>query len=500
MEWTSKYRPETLDDVRGNGDAIRDLRKWADTWESHKEAVILHGRPGIGKTTAGHALANDMGWESIEMNASEQRTKDVVNKIAGGAANMGTLHGGVSGKRLVILDEADSLHGNYDRGGTGAMTGVVKEAEQPVILIANDFYEMSNGLRNACQDIEFELVDTSPLARFLRDICEEEGIEYTNDALKAISEKADGDVRGAVNDLQAVAMNVDGKLTVDDLPTSTRDRKENLFAYLDLLLQEGSPQDAHEAARSVDETPDNLFQWIEDNIVNEYNEDELWSAYSHLARADEWLGRVYSSDHNYKYWKYANDQMTAGVANSRDGHHGGWTRWGPPSFWRKLGSTRGKRDTRDSIARRIAENSAVSMETAKDEVMPFLAAITHHCKNRETTVAMTALYEMNEKEVSFITGSGETTNKVQGIVDDAEDLRAEAAMFDPTGLADRAGEEMSDTSEQADEESGDGDDGPTTLMDAVGDDSPEETSDGSGDEQDGADDGDDADHTQTTLF
>lgn len=483
MDWTEQYRPETLDDVQGNKDAIRDLRKWADTWDEHGEAAILHGRPGIGKTTASHALSNDKGWDSIEMNASEQRTKDVVNKIAGSAAKMGTLQAGVNGLRLVILDEADSLHGNVDRGGKGAMTSVVKEAEQPVILIANDFYEMSRGLRNACQDIEFELVDDSTIARHLRTICESEGIDATNDALKAIASKSDGDIRGAVNDLQAVTANQDDTLTVEDLPTGTRDREEDMFEFLDLLFQDGSPQEARSAGFSVDETPDDLFNWIEDNITAEYEGDELWNAYSFLARADEWLGRVYSSDFNFKYWKYATDQMTAGVASSRDGYHGGWTRYGPPSFWMKLGQTSGKRNTRDSIARRIAENSNVSMETAKDEVLPFLETITHHCKSREVTVAMTAMYELDESEVSFITGSGETTNKVEDIVSDADRMRAEAAVHDDSPLLQAGGETSLDTDE-ADTETADTDQPDTSNDDNGEDETGEETTD----------------HKQATLF
>lgn len=494
MEWTEQYRPESLSDVRGNRSAIRDLKEWADTWESHRQAVILYGRPGIGKTTAAHALARDKSWQSIEMNASEQRTKDVVNKIAGGAANMGTLQGGVSGKRLVILDEADSLHGNVDRGGTGAMTSVVKEAEQPVVLIANDFYEMSNGIRNACEDIEFDLVDSRKIAQFLRDICDDQGIPYTTDALQHIAERSDGDVRGAVNDLQAVTATVTGELTVDDLPTGTRDRKENIFEFMDTLFKEGSPQEAQAAARSVDETPDSLFQWIEDNIVKEYNTGELHEAYTHLAKSDQWLGRVYSSDHNYTYWKYASDQMTVGVAGSRSGHHGsGWTRWGPPSFWRKLGSSRGKRDTRDLIAQRIGENSGVSMETARTEVLPYLSAITHHCKARDTTVSMTAVYDIGAKEISFITGSGDSTNKVESIVNDAEQRRSEAVQTATPGMdmtqtlqSGATGEEDTDTSSGTDTD--ENDQSQTTLSGTsdVTDDDTDET--------------EETDHTQTTLF
>jgi len=53
--------------------------------------------------------------------------------------------------------------------------------------------------------------------------------------------------------------------------------------------------------------------------------------------------------------------------------------------------------------------------------------MTHHCKNRELTVAMTARYDLEEKHVSFVTGSGETTNKVQSIVKDATELRDQQA-------------------------------------------------------------------------
>lgn len=427
MEWTSKYRPQSISNLRGNSDSINELQTWAENWSPDEPAVILHGVPGIGKTTAAHALANDMSWQSMEMNASEQRTKDVVNKVAGGAANMGTLTQGATGRRLVILDEADSLHGNVDRGGSGAMTSIVKDAQQPVILIANDFYEMSNTLRNSCKSIEFELVSQSEIESLLHDICDEEGIQCTDRAVSTIAEKADGDVRAAVNDLQAVGSHGDEKITVDDLPTQTRDREENIFPFMDAVMKEDSPLEAKQKARQVDETPDNLFQWIEDNIIKEYSGDELSDAYTFLSRSDKWLGRVYSSDHNYKYWRYANDQMTAGVAASRNGYHSGWTRWGPPSLWRKLGSTRGTRNTRNSITKELVSELVVSINTAQTSILPFIQSMIHHCKPRDLTTDIVSIYRFDESQVSFITGSGENTNKVEDIVTEASDRRLDEA-------------------------------------------------------------------------
>lgn len=103
----------------------------AEKWLSgipERRAVILHGPAGVGKTSTAHALARDLGWEVIELNASDQRTAGVIEKVAGSAASMNTLFGG---KRLIILDEADNIHGTADRGGMRAIAGIIKSTLQP---------------------------------------------------------------------------------------------------------------------------------------------------------------------------------------------------------------------------------------------------------------------------------------------------------------------------------------------------------------------------------
>jgi len=135
-DWTEKYRPSSLSEVRGNNKARDALREWADGWEEHGEAVVIYGSPGVGKTSAAHALAADEGWDVVELNASDQRTADVVERVAGEAAKSGTLSGGTGGRKLVVMDEADNLHGNVDRGGSAAITRLVKDSTQPIVLIA----------------------------------------------------------------------------------------------------------------------------------------------------------------------------------------------------------------------------------------------------------------------------------------------------------------------------------------------------------------------------
>ncbi len=424
--WTEKYRPTTKSEVRGNNKARDALWEWARTWDDHREAVVLHGSPGVGKTSAAHALAADKGWETIELNASDQRTADVIERFAGRAAKNATLAGAADastkgradrGRQLVIVDEADNIHGNYDRGGSGAITSLVKESNQPIVLIANEYYDMSRGLRNATQDIEFRDVSARSIVPVLRNICRQEGVEFDDDALEAIAEANSGDLRSAVNDLEATA---DGseRLTVENVVTGDRDRTVGIFDFLDRVLKEESAQDALQSAYAVDETPDDLTKWVEGNVAKVYEGDELARGYDHLANADKWLGRVRATQ-EYSYWRYATDNLAAGVAAARDGSKGGWTRFGRPQFWPSSNKTA------DEVVRRVAESGGFSMATARRQVLPFLAAMTHHCKPRDLTVAMAAYYDLDESHVSFVTGSGETTNKVESIVEDAQAMRDE---------------------------------------------------------------------------
>ncbi|KAF5423785.1 MAG: replication factor C large subunit, partial [Candidatus Methanomarinus sp.] len=172
-EWAEKYRPKNLQDIAGHNKIVQDLLKWAREWdkESPKDkALILYGKPGVGKTSFVHALAYQMEWDKIELNASDQRTAGIIKKVAGSASKMGTFDG-ISGKRLVILDEADNLHGNYDRGGARAIIQVIKQSSQPIILIANEFYNVEPALRLSCKAVQFKALNSSSIVSVLKNIC-----------------------------------------------------------------------------------------------------------------------------------------------------------------------------------------------------------------------------------------------------------------------------------------------------------------------------------------
>jgi replication factor C large subunit len=404
-DWTEKYRPTKLADVRGNNKSVEELREWAQDWDSgeDREPALVHGEPGVGKTSAVHALANDMDWTVVEMNASDARTADAVEEVAGEATRSAGLTGG---RTLVVMDEADNLHGNADRGGSGAVTEMVKEASQPVVLIANDIYEMSRTLRNACREIEFRNVSSRSIVPVLRDICREEGIEFEKEALKAIADANSGDLRGAIHDLQAVAEGRD-RLTVEDVrATGARDTTEDIFEFLDTVFKGDDFAGALRDARDVDESPDDLIHWLDENMPKVYEKEELADGYLRLSRADVFLGRTRATQ-NYSLWRYANDNMV-GVQTARRGRKEGWTRWSPPSTFRRLGRTRSERDTRDSLARKVGEASGASMASARDDVFPYMRLLFED----EETAAQTAReLDLDADEVAYLTGWNDSRAK-----------------------------------------------------------------------------------------
>ena len=84
QDWAEKYRPNSIREMEGNEAQVRSIRQWLDTWSIGKipkrGGSCFLAPQGVGKTTIAKAVAKEMGWAIIELNASEERNAASIRK------------------------------------------------------------------------------------------------------------------------------------------------------------------------------------------------------------------------------------------------------------------------------------------------------------------------------------------------------------------------------------------------------------------------------------
>jgi replication factor C large subunit len=373
MDWAEKYRPIRLQDIIGNPASIHQMAAWARSWTPRSKPLLLYGKPGIGKTSSAHALARDMGWDVIELNASDQRTAAVIDRIVGGGSTTASLTG--SQRKLVVIDEADNLHGTADRGGARAIIECIKHAQQPVILIANDLYDLAPELRLRCEPAQFRAIPARSIAPRLKYICAAEKIECTDAAVRQIAESAEGDVRSAVNMLYGSAI---GRQHLDDaqVHASQKDERISIFALISSLAARTTDEDLIRLSWEVEDAPESIEQWIENNIHLFVDPDRMGIAYRHLARADEYLGFTYRRQY-YTLWRYANAMMLLGVADAAAGK-GIHAKIMPPSRWQKMSGAKKAKAIRTILLNKVSGMMHIPQITLREEYLRTFSLLVEH--------------------------------------------------------------------------------------------------------------------------
>jgi replication factor C large subunit len=397
--WVEKYRPKKIADILGNEEAKSTFVEWLKLKKRSKKAILLYGRPGVGKTALVNAAANECGFRIIEMNASDTRTEKAINKVAGPATSFVALDKFSTDSKgnLLFLDEVDGIAGNEDRGGLGAIIKTVETARIPIIMAANDpNLEKLRPLKKVCALIRFHQIRIPLIVATLRKICQKEGIEADFEALERIAQNSGGDVRSAINDLQSLSES-DRKLTLQDTSTlSLRNRDINMEETLRQYFSVKSIVEASTLLNRSNVDYDDLLLSVSDNLPRRYPDTvEMAKAYDQISHADVFRGRI--GTENWHLLKYFYNSMSK-AASINPQSQKSFDLISPPIRIITLFWTKGKRTILETICGKIGAQCHVSRNTAKEKIVPFLKILLEKEKYYEILTWL----KLTPEEVDFL--------------------------------------------------------------------------------------------------
>jgi len=200
--WAEKYRPKTLDDMVNQKEIVERLKSFVKS--RNVPHCIFAGPPGTGKTTAALCLARDLYGDAyrehiMELNASDERGIDVVRETVKTFARVRSI--GEIPFKIMILDEADNMTSDAQQALRRTMERYTETCR--FILCANYSGKIIEPIQSRCAPFRFTFLPREEHDRYLKHIAENESVKLLKDGLDAIFEVCGGDLRRAINTLQA---------------------------------------------------------------------------------------------------------------------------------------------------------------------------------------------------------------------------------------------------------------------------------------------------------
>ena len=203
LPWIEKYRPKTLSEVVGQKDILKRLNSYVQN--NTLPNLLFSGQAGIGKTSCSVALAKEFFKDSfsqnfLELNASDERGIDVVRNTIKNFARTLAFDFGF---KIIFLDESDALTTDAQQALRRTMEKYARTCR--FILSCNYSSKIIEPIQSRCVVFRFNQLNPNDVKEKIKEIMKIEKIEADEKALDAIVYVCDGDMRKAINVLQAGA-------------------------------------------------------------------------------------------------------------------------------------------------------------------------------------------------------------------------------------------------------------------------------------------------------
>ena len=234
LPWVEKYRPETLEQIVGQNDITRRLQSYVKN--NTMPNLLFSGSAGIGKTSCSIALAKEFFNESfsqnfLELNASDERGIDVVRDTIKNFARTLAFD---SGFKIIFLDESDALTTDAQQALRRTMEKYVRTCR--FILSCNYSSKIIEPIQSRCVVFRFSQLNSKAIEGKIKEISKNEKVSIDDKAIEAIIYVSSGDLRKAINVLQAASSTGEKVTEKIVYEVSARARPEEVKEMIKLAL------------------------------------------------------------------------------------------------------------------------------------------------------------------------------------------------------------------------------------------------------------------------